>query len=103
MVSLTVQIPASAPPDQARMIDLMKRIRAPVVRNPDVSLVDITGWPQKGQSISVVTAASGGMKQIVGTVVELEPRTAVSLGRLVVEDEATGALIELPAPITLKA
>jgi hypothetical protein len=69
----------------------------------DVTFNNATGWPQKGDSVSLVTSSSGRMRKIEGTVVELEPRTSVSLGRLLVRDNVTGALIELPAPETVEA
>ena len=103
MMSPTVKIPASAPPDQTRMIDIMNKIRATATRVLDVTFNNATGWPQKGDSVSLVTSSSGRMRKIEGTVVELEPRTSVSLGRLLVRDNVTGALIELPAPETVEA
>jgi len=42
------------------------------------------------------------MKKIEGTVVELEPRTPVSTGRLLVRDSSSGELVELPAPMLLE-
>ena len=71
-------------------------------RSPDVTFTDSTGWPRKGGSVSVVASLAGQMKTIEGTVLELEPRTAVSSGRLIVQDNSTGEMIELPAPIILK-
>jgi hypothetical protein len=43
--------------------------------------------------------AAGHSQKIQGMVVSLEPQTSVSPGHLVLEDNATGALINLPAPI----
>jgi hypothetical protein len=81
------------------MIDLSSGARSPSNRSPAVTFSDVTGWPQKGQSISVMMTASGQARKIEGVVVALEPRTAVSPGRLTMQDSATGVLIDLPAPI----
>jgi hypothetical protein len=84
------------------MINIVARIRAAAGRTSAVSFSDATGWPQKGANISVVMTTAGQMRKIEGTVVELEPRTSVSSGRLLVQDNASGRLVELPAPMMLE-
>ena len=84
------------------MIDIVAKVRTAAARGTEVFLSDGSGWPCKGGNISVVTTTAGQMKKIEGTVVELEPRTAVSPGRLVVQDNTTGAQVELPAPTILE-
>ncbi len=85
------------------MINIVAKVQAAGKTTPDIVVSSITGWPQKGQNISVIAAMAGKMKTIRGTVVDLEPRTAVSSGRMVVQDSTTGALVELPAPDILEA
>ena len=99
MILPTVKILALGQPDQARMIDLIARVRAAAGRSAVVALSDASVLPCKGGSVSVVATAAGQMKRIEGTVVDVEPRTMVSSGRLVVQDNLTGALVELPAPV----
>jgi hypothetical protein len=84
------------------MVDIVARVRSAGSRSFAVSLSAATGWPRKGESISVFMAAAGQMKKIEGTVVELEPRTPVSTGRLLVRDSSSGELVELPAPMLLE-
>ena len=86
-------------PDQARMIDLVARVRAAAGRSEAVAPANAMAMPCKGGRVSFTTTASGQMKRGEGTVVELEPRTGVSSGRLIVQDNVTGALVELPAPV----
>jgi len=85
------------------MISLLSKVRPAPDRSPAVAADVSTGWPSKGGNVSIVATTSGELKKIEGTVVELEPSTAVSLGRMVVQDDTTGALLELPAPLTLDA
>ncbi len=80
------------------MIDLVARVRAAAGRSADVALSNASDWPQTGGSISMITAAAGRMRRIEGTVVELDPQTAVSPGRMIVQDNLTGSLVELPVP-----
>jgi len=80
------------------MIDLISRVKNPPGRGVTVTLSDGTGWPSKGDKISVVMNAAGQSKTIEGVVVSLDPQTSVSPGRLVMVDNATGAMITLPAP-----
>ena len=101
MMAPAVNITALGQPDQARMIDLVARFRA-AGRSPEIVFSDANGWPRKGGNVSVITSTAGQMKKIQGTVVELEPRTSVSSGRLVVRDNLTGAVVELPAPVILE-
>jgi hypothetical protein len=96
-----VNITASGHADQARIIDLMAKVHAAGKTPSGFAVSGVTGWPQKGQNISVSTAMAGRLTTIQGTVVALEPRTAVSAGRMVVQDNTTGALVELPAPAIL--
>ena len=97
-----MRIPAIGPPDQARMIDIVARARAADGRSPAVSFSVASEWPCKGENISVVMTTAGQMRKIEGTVVAVEPRTAVSSGRLVVQDNLSGNVIELPAPVVLE-
>ncbi len=97
----TMNIPAVGSTDQARMIGLIARMRSSASRNADTSLPVTSGSPHKGGNISVTATTSGQMRQIQGTVVELNPRTAVSTGSLIVEDTNTGELVQLPAPMVL--
>lgn len=94
-----MRILAIGPPDQARMIEIVGRVRSATSRNPATSISIATGWPRKGESISVVMATAGQLQKIEGTVVAMEPRTAVSSGRLLVQDNLSGKLVELPAPV----
>jgi len=45
--------------DQARMVDIVARVRSAGSRSFAVSLSAATGWPRKGESISVFMAAAG--------------------------------------------
>jgi hypothetical protein len=98
----TMNIPAVGPTDQARMIALIARMRNSADRNAGASLGAAAGSPHKGGNISVIATTSGRMRQIQGTVVELDPRTAVSTGSLIVEDTNTGELVQLPAPVVME-
>jgi len=82
------------------MIDIVSRVQSPAGRSPVVTLSPGTGWPRKGDSISVVMTAAGHSRNVEGVVISLEPRTSVSAGRLLMQDTVTGQMIDLPAPVT---